>query len=289
MESMPLRALSALAQKFRRKPAEESLDPAAIGIVRLGLKEKVWVDLESHALYVMPRDYIGSAILQTRSHEPHVTRLIERELKRGEVFVDIGANLGFFTMLGSRIVGDAGEVIAFEPNPLNLQLIYASILRNAADNVRIHPFAASDTSGILRFLTVGSNGGLINNDDERDTSMLVQAVILDEFLKDERRIDFIKLDIEGHEASALKGMAGLIDRHRPKIVTEFNPWAMRVNQSGAPEEYLGLLFNLKYRITAIKENGERIALSSPAEVMSYQASLGDERIHIDLFAQPASA
>lgn len=263
------------------------MDPAAIGILVLGLKQKVWVELESHALYVMPRDYIGSAILQTKSHEPHVTKLIQRELKRGDVFLDIGANLGFFTMLASKIVGDTGKVIGFEPNPLNLQLIYASILRNAVDNVRIHPYAASDRSGILRFLTVGSNGGVINEDDARDTSMLVQAVVMDEFLKDERRIDLVKLDIEGHEISALRGMAGLIGRHEPKIICEFNPWAMRLNESGAPDEYLALLFDLRYKIAVVGDKGQLIDVSSPAEVVSYQRSLGDERIHIDLYAQPA--
>jgi FkbM family methyltransferase len=283
---MSFRALSALGQKFWKKPAEEALDPAAIGILLFGLKEKVWVELESHALYVMPRDYIGSAILQTKSHEPHVTKLIERELKRGDVFLDIGANLGFFTMLASRIVGDGGKVISFEPNPLNLQLIYASILRNAARNVRIHPYAASDTSGILRFLTVGSNGGVINEDDKRDTSMLVQAVILDGFLKEERRIDLVKLDIEGHEISALKGMADLIRQHQPKIITEFHPWAMELNQLGEPGEYLDFLFGLNYKVAIIKDKGELIDVSSPSEVMEYRSSLGDERIHMDLFARP---
>jgi FkbM family methyltransferase len=286
---MPLRALSALAQKFWKPRAEEVLDPAAIGIVLFGLKEKVWVDLESHALYVMPRDYIGSAILQTKSHEPHVTKLIQRELKRGDVFLDIGANLGFFTMLSSRIVGEAGKVISLEPNPLNLQLIYASILRNAAHNVRIYPYAASDRTGILRFLTVGSNGGVMNDDDKRDTSMLVQAVTLDEFLKDERRIDLVKLDIEGHEISALKGMIGLLKRHEPKIITEFHPWAMRLNELGEPEEYLDFLFGLKYKIAVVRDKDELIEVTSPAEVMAYQSSLADERIHIDLFARPASA
>jgi FkbM family methyltransferase len=283
----PLRALSALGQKLRKKPAAESLDPAAIGITVFGLKDKVWVELETHSLYVMPRDYIGAAILQTKGHEPHVTNVIRRELKRGDVFLDIGANLGFFTMLASRMVGQTGEVISFEPNPLNLQLIYASIQRDAADNVRIYPYAASDKAGILRFLTVGSNGGVMNDDDKRDTSMLVQAVTLDEFLKDQRRIDMVKLDIEGHEISALKGMIGLLRRDRPKIIAEFHPWAMRLNELGEPDDYLNFLFDLKCRIAVIGGTGELIEVSSPAEVMDYQSSLGDERIHIDLFARPA--
>ena len=283
IEITPLRALSALGQKLRNRPAAESLDPAAIGIIVFGLKDKVWVELGTHSLYVMPRDYIGAAILQTKTHEPHVTNVIESELKRGDVFLDIGANLGFFTMLASRIVGEPGEVISFEPNPLNLQLIYASILRNAADNIRIYPYATSERAGILRFLTVGSNGGVMNDDDERDTSMLVQAVTLDEFLKDRRRIDLVKIDIEGHEISALKGMINLLRRDRPKIIAEFHPWAMRLNQLGEPEEYLSFLFDLKYRIAVIGDKGQLIGVSSPAEVMAYQSSLGDERIHIDLF------
>ena len=283
---MPFRALGAAAQKFLKRPAKEAVDPAAIGIIIFGLKEKVWVELESHSLYVMPRDYIGSAILQTRGHEPHVTKLLKRELNRGDVFLDIGANLGFFTMLASAIVGETGRVLSFEPNPLNLQLIYASVLRNAARNVHIHPFAASDKTGILRFLTVGSNGGVMNDDDERDTSMLVQSVVLDEFLKNETRIDLVKLDIEGYEIFALKGMRGLIDQHQPKIVAEFHPWAIRKNELGEPEEYLNFFFDLKYKVAIIADKGELIEVASPAEVTAYQSSRGDERIFIDLFARP---
>ena len=115
------------------------------------LSKKKLVSMDGFKMFVMGNDYIGASILKSKSYEPHVTSVVMKLLKEGDVFLDIGANVGYFTMLASSLVKSNGKVIAFEPNPQNLQLIYSSIVENDAVNVDIYPYAASNEKAILKY------------------------------------------------------------------------------------------------------------------------------------------
>lgn len=248
------------------------------------LSKKECVELDGFFLHVMPNDYIGASIIKSRTYEPHVTALIHRELKQGQTFLDVGGNIGYFSMLASSIVGPTGKVIAFEPNPQNLQLIYESQIKNGFTNQAIYPYAASDQTGILRFTTVGSNGGVVT-EHSRDQKhyLLVQSVVIDDSMSDQP-IDMVKIDIEAHEPFAIRGMEKLLKKHRPKIITEFHPWAMRLNNTEAPEEYLAQLEQLGYRLGVIgMSNVERMDRHA---ILSYWETLKQETIHLDLYCEP---
>ena len=92
------------------------------------------MSLDGFSLYVIPDDYIGRSILESGSCEPHVSSVIRNQLKKGDVFLDLGANIGYHTIFAAKLVGQSGKVIAVEPNPQNLQLIYASLLENKITN-----------------------------------------------------------------------------------------------------------------------------------------------------------
>ena len=174
-----------------------------------------------------------------------------------------------------------------EPNPQNLQLIYASIVEAQASNIVVYPYAASDAEAILRFTTVGSNGGVVteHSKDQRHY-LLVPAVTLDRTLKDESRIDLVKIDIEAHEPIALRGLAATIERLRPHIITEFHPWAMRLNHPEDPIEYLRQIEALRYELCVIQPSGECKPMATPESILEYWAALGRETAHLDLFARP---
>lgn len=250
------------------------------------LSSRKLVSLDGFSLYVIPDDYIGRSILESGHYEPHVTSVIRNQLKKGDVFLDLGANIGYFTMLAAKLVGQSGKVIAVEPNPQNLQLIYASLLENQITNVAIYPYAVSDCAGILRFTTVGSNGGVITKySKDQKHFMLVPALTIDEMLKDIPQIDLIKIDIEAHEPAAIRGMEKVLRRLKPMIITEFHPWAMRLNNADPPEVYLQQLEDLGYRFSVIKSSGELVAMSSPQQVLKFWQSLQLETAHLDLIAQ----
>lgn len=250
------------------------------------LRKSRLVDLGDFSLFVMPNDYIGNSILETKSYEPHVTRQIREILRDDDVFLDLGANVGFFSMLASSICKTGGKVIAFEPNPRNVQLIYQSMHHRNVSNVFVYPYAASDSTGILRFMTVGSNGGIVTPHAQGQRHvLLVQSVVVDDILRFEPRIDLIKMDIEAHEPAALRGMLRLIEKHRPKIITEFHPWAMRLNNVDPPEEYLRQILGIGYRISIILPSGELRRTTSSTEIMEYWKALNEETIHLDLLAE----
>lgn len=252
------------------------------------LSKKQLLSLDGFNLYIMPDDLIGFGIQSSKVHEPHVGAVIRRTLSAGDTFLDLGANIGYFSMLASPLVGKAGRVLAFEPNPQNQQLIMSSILENS-DNIKLFPYAVSDTATIFKMMNGGSNGVVVSNSSKsQDFSFYAQSVILDELLKDETRIDLIKIDIEAHEPFALKGMEKLMNRLKPKIITEFHPWAMRKLNTEAPEEYLQFLFGLDYSVSIILEGGELKSVNNAEDIMEHYRALNNETAHLDLYAEPIS-
>ncbi len=251
------------------------------------LRKKQLVNLPDFSIFVMPHEYIGAMILKSKTYEPHVTAVIKKVLREGEVFLDLGANLGYFSLHASRIVKNAGKVIAFEPNPQNQQLILSSILKNEITNIRLYPYAVSDSETVLRFITIGANGTVVAEQSmDQNYHLLVQAVILDDILRDEPRIDIVKIDIEGHELFALGGMKTLISKHKPVIITEFYPQALEMSKRGAPVEYLKQILRFGYDLSIIKPSGDLLSVADENQIMNYWRSLNEESIHLDLIAQP---
>lgn len=265
-----------------------SMDPSAMWGRIFNLEQKQLLNMNGFDLYVMPDDYIGYSIIHAKIYEPHITKLIKNILNENDVFLDIGANIGYFTMLASSIIKTNGKVIAFEPNPQNLQLIYSSMQQNKMHNIDIYPYAVSNNKTILRFANVGSNGVVITEHaQDQKHFFFVQSVMLDTILKDEPCINLIKIDVEAHEPYALEGMKEIIKKHRPKILTEFHPWAMKFYNSGEPINYLESIINLGYKLSIIKPDCSEIINDLRSdEIMSYWKSLNHETIHLDLYAQP---
>ncbi len=259
-------------------------DPSKMWGRQFDLNRKECVALEGFHLFVHPDDYIGASIVANHIYEPHVTTVIRKKLHPGDVFLDIGANLGYFTMLASSIVGPSGKVIAFEPNPQNLQLIYESQIYNSFSNQTIYPYAVSDQAGILKFTTVGSNGGVVtkNSADQRHY-LFVQSLVIDDLLVDQP-VHLLKMDIEAHEPMALRGMEKFLRKQRPRIVTEFHPWAMKLNNTEDPLDYLVHLETLGYKIGVITLDG--VDFMSANQVLACWKNLNAEQIHLDLYCEP---
>src|SRR5204863_9862774 len=133
------------------------------------------------------------------------------------------ANIGVLTFLAASIVGRTGRVIAVEPNPDNLQLLYRGIVYNGFTNVEVLPYAASNRRTVFSLTGGTSNTHLIGARRPQEGGHFVQSIVLDERLGDLSRLDFVKMDIEGHEPQALDGFARTLGRHRPVLLVEFNP------------------------------------------------------------------
>ena len=255
----------------------------------------VEVTLDGYSMFVRPNDHdIGGPILETKTYEPHVTRVVRGALRPGHTFVDVGANVGYFIALAAHIVGSTGKVIAVEPMDKNVQLLYATIWRNSFRQVDVFPYAASDADGLLPMMTgPGTSNGevVLGSADEGMPSMFAQARRLDDLLADLRSIRLLKIDIEGHELLALRGFAANLARHRPEMLTEFHPKCMRENSRIDPAAYLAFLFDYGAEILVLHCDGRQHACNDADEVMREWQSAdlqfgGDGTAHLDLFVRP---
>jgi FkbM family methyltransferase len=151
------------------------------------------------------------------SYERHNQRLFSEKLHPGAVVLDIGANVGFFTLLASKLVGPAGRVHAFEPLPRNLYYLEQHIRLNEASNVTVHSLAIASTTGTARFGD-GENASQARLSNAGEIQVLTTS--LDDLLASRRipRPDFIKIDIEGAEGEALQGAATLLSGSPRTIV-----------------------------------------------------------------------
>ena len=204
-------------------------------------------------------------------------------LTAGDTFLDIGANIGYFSLLAASVVGEIGKVICFEPNVQNLRLLHASVLENGFQHVQVFPLAASDSRHLLKLQSFGSNGALAAAPSEPSNYQFVQSVAVDDLVSTEGRVHVIKMDIEGYESFALRGMRQLIARHRPILFTEFNVWTLRHYGGIEPEFFLNELINLGFLISAIGPLRTTDPSSDPASIMKL---IRHDKDWLDLMAQP---
>lgn len=196
--------------------------------------------------------FVDRTIYCTGGWEPLETMVIMAALKPGDTFVDVGANIGFFSLLAHRLVGPAGCVHAIEATPSTADLLDGNIALNKAGAIRVHRCAAGDRDGQVAMVVhdagnIGSNHLSFDAGDGADVEIPLRR--LDDLLADEN-IRLIKLDIEGAEAMALRGAGTLLDgESAPALLFEFSPNMLR----GMGDDPAALLADLKARGYAIHE------------------------------------
>jgi len=149
-------------------------------------------------------------------YEMNKSHAFEREVKPGSVIYDIGANVGFFSLLAAELSGQTGQVYAFEPLPRNVEFLRKHVALNRIENVTVFEAAVSDRGGEAFFdLSASTSMGHL-----AETGMLkVQMASLDDLLSDGMILppDFIKIDVEGAEFDVLNGAKTLFSTYRPVL------------------------------------------------------------------------
>lgn len=150
------------------------------------------------------------------SYEYEKQQMFRNAVIPGSVVYDIGANVGFYSLLGSALVGKRGKVIAFEPMPRNLRYLYHHLKLNHINNVIVVEAAVSDKTGVDTFVIGESPAeGFLGSGN----GIQVQTVCLDEKVAAQELPvpDLMKIDVEGAEEKVLMGAANLIEKHHPLI------------------------------------------------------------------------
>jgi FkbM family methyltransferase len=247
------------------------------------------VDLGAFRLYVPPDDVdVGQALIERGAYEPHVTAAIRSHLGPTGVFVDVGAYVGYFSLLAASLVGPSGRVVSVEPNSTACALLQSSARLNGFGQIELWPVAVAEERRVFALIGRGGHGRLVDWSPSADAPTppsLVVALTLDEVLGDAARVDVIKLDVEGAEARVLRGARRTLATHRPVLVTEFAPAAL-ANVSGVSgEAYLRQLAEAGYAVAVLQEDGESLPCGTdPGPVMRALAAHPSPRI--DLLARP---
>jgi len=188
--------------------------------------------VQGHVMYLDEKDTLELATREI--YEPIETQVLERYVIPGCLVLDLGANIGYYTLLAARLTGDSGRVLAFEPDPENHRLLLKNIEANRYRNVVPDPRAVSDVGGKARLFLNETNRGdhrLVDPGDGRKSVPIV-TVDLDSVLKEVQvRRAFVKMDIQGSEWKAFCGMQSFLSR-TPQVALVSEYWPEGLRQSG---------------------------------------------------------
>ncbi|MCP4639741.1 MAG: FkbM family methyltransferase [bacterium] len=212
------------------------------------------VEIDGHVIHLDAGDSLRLSALGT--FEPGVTELMKSCVREGDVAIDVGAHIGYFTLLLARGVGQDGRVFAFEPVPANFDLLRKNVTANGYDHVTLAQAAVTDHPGeIAMYLSPEDqvDHHIYATDEARD-SISVPCVRLDDALVDfDGQVNVIKMDIQGAEAGALEGMKDTIHRSsRVTLISEFWPYGL-ANCGADPRAYLRTLMAMGFRVTEIND------------------------------------
>jgi FkbM family methyltransferase len=184
------------------------------------------------------------------TYEPEQTAIVEEMLMEGDIVLDLGAHVGYYTVLASVLVGDTGEVIAFEPEPENLYLLHDHIKLNKCNNVTVIEACVADCAGECSFQRGGTGSGHMIDEGGDFT---VPVVSLDQLLA-EGTIplpDYMKIDVEGAEMRVLHGARQVIAEARPTIFLSVHSDQLRDECSDFLKAH-----DYQLRAIAIRESSE---------------------------------
>ena len=228
---------------------------------------------------------VGKALLSGR-YEPEVVAVFRDLLRPGMGVIDIGANVGFFSMLAATLVGPQGWVLAVEANPRNARMAEASRRLNGFGQVTVLQVAAGREAGLLAINTSFSNGTTSAVEDgavlESET---VGCVAIDQVVGRGRRVGLVKLDVEGAEYNALLGCRAMLQRDRPVLVFEFGPGQLPGISGVTGETLLQWVIGQGYRLEVVELDGlpTPVGRDWAAVMRAYEARGRD---HIDVVARP---
>lgn len=181
---------------------------------------------------------VADCLLMNNEYEPCTTNTIELFVVPGMFTIDVGANIGYYTLLLSKLVGDKGHVVAFEPEKNNLTDLLINVELNEARNVTVSKYAVSNCIGSGTLLVSKECSGehsLVASRNKDMNFQQVKVVTLDSFIKG--KVDFIKIDTEGNEAKVLLGARNLLSNN-PNILLVVEAWPYGLANSGSSIEEL---------------------------------------------------
>jgi FkbM family methyltransferase len=219
---------------------------------------------------------ISQELFFTGVHEPESTKQFKKELKPGMTIFELGANIGYYALIGAKIVGPKGKIIAFEPSPVNMRSFKANVaLNNIEKIVDTYQMGIGDKTGKMLFNLVnkGNMSSFYNRNDGDGIKTLksieVDVISVDDFLLDKQiKIDYMRMDVEGYEYEIFQGM-------KKFLYTEYAPTAFFIevhsellnNNGHSCKEFVLMLNTFGYDVTSARWRGKKEQLVTSTKAL----------------------
>ena len=231
---------------------------------------KLSIRLKGFRLYANSIDRILAILFWKWSIlEGFESNYILSKIEPGWTVIDIGANIGFYTVQFSKKVGKYGKVFAVEPSLNNVYLLKKNILVNRLKNVSIIEKAISSKTGDGKlYLSKGHSGDhRIYNTMNKRKYIPIQTITIDYLTKNEKQVDLIKMDIQGAEYLSIPGMSTTLKRFpNVKIVSEFSP-KLLTESGGSPDQFLDFFLNEGFSLKYFNEKNRNLARTTKMELL----------------------
>ena len=232
------------------------------------------------------------SLLMNGVYEKYVTYLFKKIIKQGMIVVDIGANIGYYTLISAKLVGNKGKVYAFEPEPNNFEFLVKNVEINKYTNVITIQKAISNKHGKIELFVDKVNWGAASFSEnniqiQKGGIVEVEAVTLDEFFENvvrDDKVDFIKIDTQGAEELIVEGAEKVFKNNNLKIIMEFWPYGLK-NVGTDPLKFLHKLQNYSFKIKYIDEINQCIKPIKIMKIIEICETTKDGKGFVDLLLQ----
>ncbi len=261
--------LSSIARQYIRKsPIEKGKYHLVQAMRKIDSTEKIVSQVAGRFLMELDRsEFLQGQLYYYGYYEEELTRFIESTLHRGSVMVDVGANIGIFSLLAASL---GAACHAFEASPDNCAALRRNIALNGFTGITVHECALSDHSGEATFYLYEERGARNNSGQNalfrRGTGreIRVPMMTLDAALRDLPQVDFIKSDVEGADFLVLQGAGEILDRFHPTIAIEATE-ELAERLGGSVMQILETLWRHGYEIQRLTPSGlSPITRSTPS-------------------------
>ncbi len=254
-------------------------------------KGKIQIEAHGNTYALKASDQgITPMLLKQNDYEAEEIQLVKRMIKPGMTVVDIGANIGYYTVIFSKLVGKEGQVFAFEPEPENLDYLHENIAGNHCTNVEVAPIALADKKGQIDFFVpecTRSTSSMVASNliyEKGANKISVATESLDEYLsgKHAPQVDFIKIDVQGAESIVFSGAQKVLSQDHLSLMMEFWPFGMK--EAGTDiQEYLRMFERHGFSFYETR-NTERLLEPITVDELLNVRTFG-KRDYINLFLQ----
>ncbi len=199
---------------------------------------------------------ISRTLLLFGKRELEHKKMLENIIKPEMTVLDIGANIGYYSLMMLELMGNKGKLIAVEPSPSNIEILRKNLLLNKYNDIEVHNAAISDENGTKKFfLSEMSNLNTLNYTEKKSLNLTGETINVKTLtvpqIMEGRNLDLIRMDVEGHEVEVLNGLIPNIGVNNlyPSII--FETHRSRYNNEHSMENTLKNLFAKNYKVSML--------------------------------------